>query len=71
MKDNLKRLNAILKVFNMNDFYTINIGAYEIVLQGHFNADIVKSCLKLKFEKNFDLNGYLEFRRHCYRIVMT
>ena len=71
MKTNLRRLSAILKLFNPEDFYVLDIRKVEICLQGNFNPNIVKQALSLKFKQSISENGYIQFDRYLYTITLT
>ena len=73
MKTQLKRLNKIfaLTILSVSDFYSIGITESGIILQGHYNSDLVKR-MKLK-KSHFVItdNGYLSAHRKNIQIVLT
>ena len=72
MKNNYRRLKAVLNLLDMNYFYTITYDKYDIKLQGHFNSSIIKKARDNKFKfQQADKNGYIEGNRGIIRIVLT
>ena len=71
MKEQLRKLRLLGNVFNLNMFYDIDLEYSEIKLQGKFNTEIVKICVRLKFRESFHPDGYLKFRRNNIEIILT
>jgi len=71
MKQDLKRLTAILKLFDIEDFYVLTVRSSEVVLQGEFKADIARKAMILKFKQSIEPRGYLNFNRGNYTIILT
>lgn len=71
MKEQLRKLRLLGNVFNLNMFYDIDLEYSEIKLQGKFNTEIVKICVRLKFQESFHPDGYLKFRRNNIEIILT
>ena len=62
MKKNLKRLQTLLTLLDIELFYTISVLDSSITLQGHFNPEVVLEILKHKFNQGtIQKFGYLEF----------
>jgi hypothetical protein len=47
---NLRRVKAISKILDMDNFYSVDAGRYNITLQGEYDRDLVKAAIKNKFE---------------------
>ena len=74
MKNNLRRLKAVLNLLNPDLFYSIGVCSFDISLQGNYNANTVKLALKHKFQNSkdvIDVNGHVNLRRGCISIVLT
>lgn len=71
MKDNLRRLNRIAKLFPNDAFYVYSIGECDITLQGFYKPDIVKKIQRLKFSVTANDQGFTIGTRGPYRIVLT
>lgn len=70
-KRNLRRLLAFSKVNDLNDFYAVTFTNTGIVLQGYFKKEVAKRAVSLRFKPGISENGYLEFNRGLYTIVLT
>lgn len=70
-KKNLRRLNVVSKLFDLNSFYSVSFTDTGIILQGRFSSDIIKKAVSLRFKSEVSINGYLEFNRGLYTIVLT
>ena len=71
MKNNLRRLNRIVKLFPENAFYTCSITDYGVTLQGKFNPQIILKAQELRFTGLIMANGYMQWIRGCYSITLT
>jgi len=73
MKNNVRRIRALLKMFNdIDKFYVITSGRYDNSLQAEYNSDLVKEIIALRFvNKGIDRNGHTEFIRGNIRIILT
>jgi len=72
MKTQLTKLRRLIRngYINPDDFYCITVRDAEILLQGHFNSEIVKRY-SATFEMNTDKNGYVVGRRSNIDITLT
>lgn len=71
MKNNLRKLRLLAKIFDLDKFYIISINS-EISLQGHFNPLLIKKLQRLKFNITLcDINGYVTARRNNLVITLT
>jgi len=70
-KKNLRRLNVVSKLFDLNSFYSVSFTDTGIILQGRFSSGITKKAVSLRFKPEVSINGYLEFNRSIYTIVLT
>jgi hypothetical protein len=70
-KKNLRRLNVVSKLFDLNSFYSVSFTDTGIILQGRFSSDITKKAVSLRFKSEVSINGYLEFNRSIYTITLT
>ena len=71
MKNNLRRLNAIMKLFPENSFYTVAATEYGVSCQGRYNANTVLLARKLKFTFSISESGYTDGKRGYYNICLT
>jgi len=72
MKNNLKRLAVIMRIFPEGTFYSIGMHEYGITLQGKYSADTVRLARKLKFTNGrIDSSGYAEFSRGNIELTLT
>ena len=71
MKDNLKRLNFLLKIFGHETFYVCTIWEDEIRMQGKYSDEAVRIAKKLRFLQSVDTNGYAILERGNYHIILT
>lgn len=71
MKNNLRRLKWILRIFGIEKFFSISCDNYSITLYCYFKTDIVKKAQLLKFEYTIESNGMLQFTRGNYVIIMA
>jgi len=71
-KQALKKLIAVSKDIDIENFYRISFGWGNITLQGHFNSKILIWGKKHRF--SFDVNetlGYIQMKKHNVEIVLT
>ena len=72
MKNNLKRLAAIMGMFPENAFYSNTITEYDVALQGKLDTKTIKKAQELKFQNTgIDKEGYVLFTRGDIRITLT
>jgi len=71
MKNNLRRLTWILNLLPIENIYTSNITKSEVNVQCYYDSEISKALKKLKFTFSIDANGYAEFKRGNYTVIMT
>jgi hypothetical protein len=71
MKNNLRRLNAIMKLFPENVFYSNTITEYECRLQGRFSQSTIARMKEIKFVVAIDQDGYVRGERGYYTITLT
>ena len=71
MENQKRRFDVFLRMFGANNFYSVGFCEYDIKLQGHFHSDIVKLAFKHKFTQRLRANGYVEFKRGQYEIILT
>lgn len=71
MKDNLRRLNVILKMFPEGTFYVISIWDDEITLQSWTNENIISKARQLKFIESDEIDGWIHLIRGVFRIVLS
>ena len=71
--NNLRRIKVLTTMFNLNEFYNIDLGLSGIRLQGNFNSAISRQAMKNKFKINpmSNSNGYMELVRNNVEIVLT
>jgi len=71
MKDNLRRLQWILKLLKYNsNIYTASCSS-DINIQGYFHPSLTTTLIKLRFTQCIDINGYLSFTRGYYTVTLT
>ena len=70
MKNDLRRLKAVLKMFDEKDFYAVHLQG-GVSLQGIFNAEKAQRCRKNKFQFSLSDGGYVQFKRKNVFITLT
>ncbi len=73
MKNQLRRLNAISRILDLQMFYTINYTSYRIRLQGEHDAQKVTMFMQKKFKPSgIDKGtGFLTLIRGSIEITLT
>lgn len=61
----------MLKIFGEDAFYSCSVLKSDLTCQGWFDSSTVLKAKKLKFNFAIDDNGYVNFTRGLYRIVLT
>lgn len=60
----LLRLLIQFGIVDLEDFYSIRFGRYDIVFQGAVSADVLKKIRKLKFIIEVEDSGYIVAKRN-------
>ena len=63
MKENFRRLNAIVKMFNKFEFYDLKCDVSSVKLQGTYKPEIVSFAMKHKFKISASDFGYIKLQR--------
>lgn len=71
MKQNIRRLDRLVKLFGYESFYRVGITIYNVEAQGHFTPEIIKKAMALKFKSSVSTSGYVELERGNYKITLT
>jgi len=72
MKENLRRLQVLSTLIDIELFYTIGVSDNGITLQGFFKPTTVQLILKNKFKQApVSPNGYMELERGNIKITLT
>ena len=79
MKENFRRLNAIVKMFNKFEFYDLKCDVSSVKLQGTYKPEIVSFAMKHKFTISASEFGFIELTRNfkigshsgVYEIILT
>ena len=71
MKENLRRLNRIVKIFGADSFYVVSATEYNVRLQGLFKNKTMLKAAELKFVGKIEESGYLSLTRGKYTMVLT
>jgi hypothetical protein len=72
MKNNYRRLGAILNLFKDYNFYCYTIYEDCVWLQGKFHSNIVMKAKKSRFAVDVNENtGYVQLKRGLYTITLT
>jgi len=73
MKENFRRLNTIVKMFNKFEFYNLQCDIISVKLQGHYKPEIVSFAMKHKFTISASDFGYIklnrEFKNRKYSVI--
>ena len=69
-KNNIRRLNAIGKIFDLEKFYSIMLNT-EVQLQGKYDRNIVVKATDNKFKASISVLGYVDLTRGNYKITLT
>ena len=74
MKDNLRRLNALIKIFG-EVFYAISATDYRPVsVQGFYNELVINKAIEMGFkDESYDYSGrhYTKLTKGNYEITLT
>ena len=70
MKTNLRKLRLLTRIIDMNSFYSIDVSAYSVRLQGYINEKTVASLSRL-FDLQLDDRGYLVADRGNIHVTLT
>ena len=70
MNTQLRRLQMISKVIDLNYFYSIGLTDSEITLQGVFNPVLLAQLRRYKITNYISANGAIVFTRKNMRIVI-
>jgi len=73
MKKELKLLNRISDILEIDRYYVVTIYKNRIVLQGNFNANLVAMMKKLNFKVDVPMyvQGERKLGEHSVEIVLT
>ena len=79
IEENFRRLNAIVKMFNKFEFYSLKCDVSSVQLQGEYNREIVSFAMKHKFTISASDFGYIKLSREfkignrygTYEITLT
>jgi len=79
MKENFRRLNTIIKMFNEFEFYSYMCDIITIKMQGKYKPEIVSFAIQHKFTISASEFGYIELSREfkignhhgTYEITLT
>ena len=71
MKENLRRLSWLVKLFGYKTFYAVRADGYFVTAQGNFNPEIMIKAKVLKFYQSVGPTGYIELTRDNYKIILT
>ena len=79
ISENFMRLNAIVKMFNKFEFYSLKCDVSSVKLQGEYKPEIVSFAMKHKFTISASEFGYIELSREfkicnrygTYEITLT
>ena len=72
MKNQLRRLKALEKMIDLNQFYVVSIAPGEVNLQGHFNASLVVALRALRFmQTGINDYGYVKMMRSNIEVTLT
>jgi hypothetical protein len=70
MKDNLRKLRLILRIFPAEWFYIIEVTESTIKLQGYYDPDNIRFCHRyMKFD--IDENGFISGNKENLKILFT
>ena len=71
MNRQLRRLNAIGKMIDLDKFYVISVYSSYLTLQAHYSPDLVKWLLANRFVSAGYSNGFAEFKRVGVEVTLT
>jgi hypothetical protein len=72
MKNNYRRVSALLKMIPVNNFLSVNFGNYDCNLIAYFSPQIMTKVLSHKFKVVEDNDShFLKFRRGNITISIT
>jgi len=72
MKENVKKLNRILSIFDADLFYDIYFTKSSIHLQGEHSIELMKQISRIDWSwTRTGSNGFLEYSKYNVNIVVT
>jgi hypothetical protein len=71
MKNNYRRLNAILKLFDIDVFWSISVGTYDINLFADYSTTLIKLAYNHKFTSEIDERGWVILTRGMIKIKLS
>ena len=69
--NNLRRVNKLAEILDLEKFYSISFTEYEISLQGFYDNRIVRELQAKKFKATVSENGYTQLKRGALTITFT
>jgi len=71
MKNNIRRLQTLLKIFDISHFSCIEATNYSVSCICKFNSEVLLKALKYKFKLTVSTSGYITLNRGNYYITLT
>ena len=72
MKENLRRLQLLSHIFDMELFYNADVTRDGIKIQGYYNFSLLKQLCSLKFVSDTTANpGFIYLRRNNITIILS
>jgi len=69
--NNLRRVNKLAEILDLEKFYSISFTEYEISLQGFYDNRIVRELQANKFKAKVSEMGYTQLKRGALTITFT
>ena len=72
MKNNYRRVSALLKMIPVNNFFSVNFGNYDCNLLAYYSPQMITKVLNCKFKIVEDgSSDFLKFRRGNVQILIS
>jgi hypothetical protein len=69
--NSIRYLELYSKIFNLGDFYSVEISGHNYTFMGKFNYVIAKKCKSLNMKFKISNDGYVAFSKHSLIIILT
>ena len=67
----IRYLELYSKIFDLSNFYSVEISGYNYTFIGKFNYVIAKKCKSLNMKFKISHDGYVIFSKHSLIIILT
>jgi hypothetical protein len=71
MKNNLRRLQMLIRIFGPDHFFNCEATNYSASCIGRYNHEMLLKALKYNFKLSITSSGYISLTRGNYSITLT